>query len=393
MLQETCIKSLDIRAQMDKHRLPLVSIIITTYNRSELLIRALNSVVNQTYENIEILVIDDASIDNTSTVVTKYIKDYTNIIYIQKEMTTGANDSRNIGIKRASGTFIAGLDDDDEFSINRIARFVEEYDSKYAFLSSLSILKNQDKMDYSKALSITTLKDMYQDNTIAQGFIEKKRLIDVGLYDTDLSAYQDYDMWLRLMLKYGNVKVIQEYLQTIYIEENRERITTNTRQRFSGYFNFYIKHKCLFSIEERKNKLFMLYRIRNKSLSKETLMTLCTNFNKDEIFLYYEFSSHNSYIVLQKFYKFMSDIDMNKKYIIYGYGSVGKMLFKHIKDNTLGIIDSSIEEKYIKNVSVILLEDLKNYKDANIIITPFRYNFNILKKLKKFNLNIYMVRL
>jgi glycosyltransferase involved in cell wall biosynthesis len=92
----------------------MVSVIIPTYNRESFLSRAIQSVLSQTYSNWELLVVDDGSTDNTRKVVNEYIKKDNRIKYFYKE-NGGQGSARNLGIKHASGEYIAFLDSDDEW--------------------------------------------------------------------------------------------------------------------------------------------------------------------------------------------------------------------------------------------------------------------------------------
>ena len=96
----------------------MVSVIIPTYNRGPLIGRAIASVLNQTYKDIEVLVIDDASTDYTETVVDS-IKDE-RLHYYKLEKNGGACRARNVGISKAQGEYIAFLDSDDEWMSNKI---------------------------------------------------------------------------------------------------------------------------------------------------------------------------------------------------------------------------------------------------------------------------------
>jgi len=102
---------------------PLVSCIIPTYNRANFVERAIQSVLNQTYKNIEVIVVDDGSEDNTKEVVLS-IKDE-RIKYIRLHRNFGAAFARNVGIANANGDFIAFLDDDDYFLPEKIEKQVE----------------------------------------------------------------------------------------------------------------------------------------------------------------------------------------------------------------------------------------------------------------------------
>lgn len=98
----------------------LISVYIPTHNRSEMLKRAVFSVIKQTYKNVEIIICDDGSSDNTEQVVIALQEKYKNIRYLKNDTPKGACAARNLGIFEAKGEYITGLDDDDEFSDNRL---------------------------------------------------------------------------------------------------------------------------------------------------------------------------------------------------------------------------------------------------------------------------------
>jgi glycosyltransferase involved in cell wall biosynthesis len=362
-------------------RKPLVSIIITTHNRSKLLQRAIKSALGQSYENIEIIIVDDASSDDTERIVLKYIKNDTRIQYIKNEKQSGANVSRNKGILASSGKFIAGLDDDDEFLPDRINLLIKNYDSSYAFITSLNIIQFDKHKSYSKAPEIVTIEHMKKDNILMnQAFIEKKRLISVGLYDEKLTAYQDYDMWIRLMQKFGTVKVLQEYTQKVYFESFRDRISTLPQKRFKGYFNFYTKHKRIFSTRERKNFLATFYAIRNKKITLKNYTAIKTKENESKISKLINDSNLHYYIV-QNFYEKLNQIDKTKHYILYGYGSIGRIVLAQLHPNILAIIDSGIKEgTRIKNIPVINISKARQY-GSDVILTPVPYKDEIINSL------------
>ncbi len=93
---------------------PLVSVIIPTRNRANLLARSLKSVLHQHYHNFEVIVIDDASEDDTVNTIEQFRNKFKSFKYIRNNKRQGGAESRNIGIKSASGNYIAFLDDDDE---------------------------------------------------------------------------------------------------------------------------------------------------------------------------------------------------------------------------------------------------------------------------------------
>lgn len=98
---------------------PTVSVVTPTYNHAETLPRAIDSVLAQTFENFEYIVVDDASIDDTESVVDSYDDD--RIQYVRHEENKGGSAARNTGIKRAKGKYIAFLDADDEWLPEKLA--------------------------------------------------------------------------------------------------------------------------------------------------------------------------------------------------------------------------------------------------------------------------------
>lgn len=100
---------------------PLVTAIITTHNRNNLVGRAIESVLNQTYENLECIVVDDASVVSAEVVCKNYPVEF---IYIPKKESKGGNHARNVGIKAAKGEYVAFLDDDDYWLPTKIEKQV-----------------------------------------------------------------------------------------------------------------------------------------------------------------------------------------------------------------------------------------------------------------------------
>lgn len=97
-----------------------VSVIIPTHNRSDRMIRAVDSVRKQTYKNLEIVIVNDASVDDTEEVVRKI--DDERIVYLKIEKSQGANHARNVGVSHSTGEYLAFLDDDDEWFDEKIEK-------------------------------------------------------------------------------------------------------------------------------------------------------------------------------------------------------------------------------------------------------------------------------
>lgn len=221
---------------------PLVTIYIPTYNRSDLLSRAINSVLTQSYQNIELLVIDDCSTDDTVEVVNSFIERDKRIQLIENVKNSGACFSRNKAIQQASGQFVTGLDDDDIFYPDRILNFVKHWillnsmEVKVKALYSNSFLKNvksnkkgdsNSKCKYLKLSRPERFRgvDLLKYNGIGNQVFTTKQYFLESLFDEDLPMWQDWDCWFRLLKKdYAYNTGSYDYL--IDISHPHERITT-----------------------------------------------------------------------------------------------------------------------------------------------------------------------
>ena len=102
-----------------------VSVIITTYNRAHLVGKAIKSVLNQTFQDFELIVVDDGSTDNTEEVINSF--NDTRIRYIRHKINKGGNAARNTGLRNSKGEYIAFLDSDDEWLPEKLERQLEVF--------------------------------------------------------------------------------------------------------------------------------------------------------------------------------------------------------------------------------------------------------------------------
>ena len=206
-----------------------VSIVIPTYKRAENLERAIKSCLNQTYKNIEIIVVDDNVPDSEYAKSTKEkVMKYPEVIYVKNERNMGGALARNEGIKRATGEFIAFLDDDDEFLPTKIekqlARYEEVNDDKCCMIYCYGNVIDGDK--------VTTFKNdvegcpLYEDllNNIAgtpYWFSPKDKLESVGGFD-DYRCCQEGHLLLKLLNKGYTVYRVPEILLNVYAHSSSD---------------------------------------------------------------------------------------------------------------------------------------------------------------------------
>ena len=243
---------------------PLVSAVVTTHNRIALLPRALDSVAVQTYPNMELVVVDDGSREKAHSIAVEY-RQILPVQYIRNEEPQGACRARNQGIEAASGEFVAGLDDDDAWTEDRIEKLVAAYSDEYAFITSNVRMMYEKRSPVWQKPAVITLDDLLYSNYVGnQGLIKKKRLQAAGGFDESLEAAQDYDLWIRLAGQFGPVRNVQEPLQNIYTEHAGKRIS-NPENQLRGYLRFYQKHKSKMNRSQRKYQLYNIRKATGKA--------------------------------------------------------------------------------------------------------------------------------
>ena len=212
---------------------PLVSAIVPTYNRSDLVVRAIESVMKQSYANLEIIVVDDASNDNTQEVIDR-INDR-RLRYIRHQTNLGGAVSRNTGIEAATGEYIAFLDSDDVWLPEKIewqlasiqnhphpdkvvsyTQFQIEQDDKISIQPTRGIDEKEAVADY-----LFLYNGEIQTSTM---MLSRNLMLATG-FRPDLKKHQDLDLSLRLEANEAMFLFIDKLLAILDNEERSDRIS------------------------------------------------------------------------------------------------------------------------------------------------------------------------
>jgi glycosyltransferase involved in cell wall biosynthesis len=200
----------------------MFSIVITTFNRAQLLKRALDSLVSQTEKDWEAIIVDDGSTDDTHTRILPYLKSYTGIKYILKPHS-GAIPSKNRGIKEATGKFVAFLDSDDEYDPvhleSRKKILIDDPSMKFLY-GGVKVLGNQYVPDKNNPSVAINLNDCLIGGTF---IIEREVLLSLNGF-RDIILGSDSDLYERA--KKAKIRMAEVHRPTyIYHHESQESIT------------------------------------------------------------------------------------------------------------------------------------------------------------------------
>ena len=226
---------------------PTVSVIIPTYNRAHLVGRAIRSVLNQTYQDFEIIVVDDGSTDNTGEVV-KGLND-PRIHYIRYEQNRGGSAARNTGIRASRGEYIAFLDSDDEWRLEKLKKQMEVFraasDKVGAVYTGLQHVVNGKCAKVTRPTRSGCIrKELLKKNvvgTTSSVVARRKCFLLTGLFDEKMPAAQDFDMWVRISEHYY-FQVISDPLVKVHTD-GADRITKNIAAKQIAWERFNQKYK------------------------------------------------------------------------------------------------------------------------------------------------------
>jgi glycosyltransferase involved in cell wall biosynthesis len=202
-----------------------ISIIIPTYNRANIITKSINSVLNQTYKNFELLIIDDNSKDNTKQII-EQINDH-RIKYIKLKKNMGSNCARNLGIKKARGAYITFQDSDDIYRADKLEKQLKnlidnksDLDFCKVRIHKRYIFNAPNNIQERHILKYGLFDVLSYGNCVStQAILVKTNIIRQFMFDNELPRLQDYDLLLRMLPKI-KVSYTKHTLVNLYVQKD-----------------------------------------------------------------------------------------------------------------------------------------------------------------------------
>ncbi len=230
----------------------LVSVVIPCYNSAATVGETIDSVIRQTYSNIEIILVNDGSPDNLEEAVKPYLEKYNNIKYIKQE-NKGLAGARNTGAKLAAGQYFLFLDSDDLIAPAYIEKCVDVLDNKsnvkLVYSNGWMFGAMKKKWKFSKY----NFRELIMMNTIhASAVMRSEDFYKAGMYDEKLRIYEDWNLWIGMLKEGGDVVLLPELLFYYRKHEDKSSLTDSrekdaafereNRQRvYDNYRELYLK--------------------------------------------------------------------------------------------------------------------------------------------------------
>ena len=215
-----------------------VSVVIPTRNRCVRLLGAIASVRAQTGVDVEIIVVDDASSDDTQSMLTALCREEPRLCYVRNELPLGGGGARNAGVALAQGEFVAFLDDDDHFLPDKLARQVaalREKPDALAVSCSFLLYFGERRSTFKRLHAPRDRSELLRANMLGGAsvcMVRTESFRKVGGFDPRLPSCQDWDLWLKLHAL-GAIVVCEEPLVR-YSFHADSQITGNALAEYCG---------------------------------------------------------------------------------------------------------------------------------------------------------------
>lgn len=230
--------------------LPVVSVIIPTYNRAHLVRRAIHSVLAQTFTDFELIIVDDASPDNTRDVIASFQD--ARIRYTPLIKNSGLSIARNSGIAVAQGAYIAFLDDDDEWLPEKLSKQVQAFETKdpqvgacYTWIKSVHETNQREQIiapTYEGFIFEDLLYSCFAN--VSSLMVKAECLQKLGAFDSTFRGCEDWDLLLRLAREY-QFAVVPEVLSIYWNHDSSDRLTNKYSFMLDAYLNLLKKHPTM----------------------------------------------------------------------------------------------------------------------------------------------------
>lgn len=358
---------------------PVVSIVLPTYNGAKYIRESLDSILAQTFQDWELIIVNDCSVDETPQIAAEYAQKDERIRIIHNGVNQRLPESLNIGFRTALGKYLTWTSDDNRYLPTALARMIEELDNNNDCPMVCA------DMYYIDAKGNITGKApgydeyyMLSEDLIGACFLYRREVLDIiGEYDPSRVYVEDYDYWLRIFYRIGKIvrvpKILYEYrvhkgsLTGRKINEIRKQAVLLWSEYSKEFINQYGHDKKVLC---EKYYYFVIANARDRKLAKEI-----------------------EKLVPELAYENISQLK-DKKIFIFGSGDFGSRAVEIVKNNVIGFIDN--DENKIgtekAGVPIISFEEYcgKYKKQADILVAVSgSYLYEIIHQILKAGIGGY----
>lgn len=331
--------------------MPKVSIVLPSYNGEKYIRQSIESVINQTYQDWELIIVNDCSTDNTLAIAREY-EDYdSRIKVITNEINKKLPASLNAGFRKATGEYLTWTSDDNSYYPEAIEKMLEFLESnfEYPMVCAQMNMVDENGMFIERHIAYDNTF-MYFNDCVGACFLYRNSVVDaVGEYDESKFCIEDYAYWMKIIRKYGKIGWLE---RPLYDYRVHSQSLTGTKKAYikEQLLKFRLEHLdwILENLRKRPELIGVMYGdFLHTQYEEEFLM------KAQEVFVVFKLLENNK-----------SDIEntIDKKYIIWGAGAWGKKAAKLLYDKVEFFADrnETIVGTTIEGIKVISVEEMKN---------------------------------
>jgi len=251
--------------------MPKVSVVIPTHNRAHLVGRGVRSVLAQTFGDLEVMIVDDASTDGTREVIARIADP--RVKYFRHDVNRGVSASRNTAISQASGEFVAFLDDDDEWLPDKLEIQLDRFEAAnrnvglicagYHTVDSASNRITSEVIPTERGWVLERLLRQGTFNHTSTIVVRAECFARVGLFDVSYNYSEDFDLWLRIAKDYAvdcvPIPLVKLYFQPDGLSRNYHAMIAAGQAHLAKYREFYERNPA--ALKERLQTLASCYLI------------------------------------------------------------------------------------------------------------------------------------
>ena len=304
--------------------MPKVTIVLPTYNGSKYLRESIESVIDQTYKDWELVIVDDCSTDETLKIAGDYSERDGRIVVIHNRINKKLPASLNIGFEKARGEYFSWTSDDNIYEKDAIEKMVGYLDANQniPMVRANMLMIGENAEVISESGEYGELK-MLVANCVGACFLYRKSVAQsVGQYDETLFCVEDYDYWVRIMEQYGTIGNIREFLYQYrwhpgsLSSTKRDYVQSQLNEMRKRHVEFYISKMQ----SDEKNTLLLYFMLLGCGWKREDILNR-----------------------LKKCPLIEADIplDMQNPCVVYGAGYYGQKAFELIKDKVIFFVDQN----------------------------------------------------
>ena len=304
--------------------MPKVTIVLPTYNGSKYLRESVESVIDQTYKDWELVIVDDCSSDDTLKIANDYSERDGRIVVIHNRINKKLPASLNIGFEKARGEYFSWTSDDNIYEKDAIEKMVGYLDANQniPMVRADMLMIDENAEVISESGEYGDLK-MLVANCVGACFLYRKSVAQsVGQYDETLFCVEDYDYWVRIMEQYGTIGNIREFLYQYrwhpgsLSSTKRDYVQSQLNEMRKRHLEFYISKMQ----SDEKNTLLLYFMLLGCGWKREDILNRlkkCPLIEAD------------------------TPLDMQKPCVVYGAGYYGQKALDLLKDKVIFFVDQN----------------------------------------------------